>query len=132
MTAGGVPSGDMDVSRSRALGRSDPVGARLRTPSLARDALEQSDQAEVAERVGELGAPGRLEVGQEIERSRVVGAVAGSAERRHAVGVVAAAERAGREVRRVDPSLGAARASTRAASSSDSPLFSSPGIARAG
>jgi hypothetical protein len=51
--------------------------------------------------VGELRTVSGLEVGQEAEPVLVEGPVAGPAERHHAVGLVAAAERARDEVRRV-------------------------------
>jgi hypothetical protein len=54
------------------------------------------------ERVGKLGPAGRLEVRQQVKLAAVIRAVAASAERHHAIGLVAAAERARHQVRRVD------------------------------
>jgi hypothetical protein len=62
---------------------------------------ERPDQAEVSDGVGGLGAVMGLEVGHEIERPAVVGAVVDAAQRHDAQGVVAAAERPRHEVRGV-------------------------------
>ena len=59
------------------------------------------------ERVRELGAEAGLDVRQQVERAAVVATVARAAERNHAVGVIAAAERARHEMRRVDRPLAA-------------------------
>jgi hypothetical protein len=58
--------------------------------------------------VGGLTTVPRLEVGHEVQSPAVVGAVVVPAERDHAVAVVAAAERARDDVRRVDLAGGAA------------------------
>ena len=51
------------------------------------------DQPEVADGVGDLGPPLRLEVREELEPAGVIRAVVCPAQRHHAVGVIAAAER---------------------------------------
>jgi hypothetical protein len=55
----------------------------------------------VPDGVGGLGAVVGLEVGDEVERAAVVGAVVDAAQRLDAQGVVAAAERPRHEVREV-------------------------------
>src|SRR3954466_10881416 len=57
-----------------------------------------ADQSEVRHGVRDLGAPARLEVGEEVELAGVVGAVVGKAHWDAAVRVVAAAQRARRQM----------------------------------
>jgi hypothetical protein len=70
---------------------------------------QRPDQPDVSDGVGELRAPRRLEVGQQVELAGVVGAVAGAATERHDTErVAAAAQRPRYEVRSINAVLGAA------------------------
>jgi hypothetical protein len=69
---------------------------------VSRSALNDGDQGQVRERVRELRAEAGLQVRQQVELAAVVGSMAAPAERRHTIGVVAAAKRARNQVRRVD------------------------------
>lgn len=87
-----------------------PIARLPRRPPLSAEPLQRGYQGEMHERVRDLFAPAGLEVGQQVQLAAVVSPVTGAAERHHALGFVAAAQRARDQVSWVDPLTGADQA----------------------
>ena len=89
------------VGQTLGIARALPARIILgRAPS--GETAQRADEPEVQDGMRELDAEHGFEVGQEVQLAAVVGAVMLSAERGDAVGVVAAAQRAGDQVCRID------------------------------
>jgi hypothetical protein len=88
------------MGKTPIIARALPARILGRAPS--GEAAHRADEPEVQDSMRELGAEHGFEMGQEVQLAAVVGAVMLSAERDDAVGLVAAAQRAGNQVRRID------------------------------